>query len=52
VLSVDEFSSVARRLPIWRLYERARSLGLAIQVTAQSWEASALMMTSARVQLF
>jgi hypothetical protein len=38
VLSVDEFSSVARRLPIWRLYERARSLGLAVQVTAQSWE--------------
>jgi hypothetical protein len=38
LLSVDEFSSVARRLPIWRLYERARSLGLAVQVTAQSWE--------------
>jgi hypothetical protein len=38
LLAVDEFSSVARRLPIWRLYERARSLGLAVQVTAQSWE--------------
>ncbi|HUN35833.1 MAG TPA: hypothetical protein VMU95_27865, partial [Trebonia sp.] len=38
LLSVDEFSSVSRRLPIWRLYERARSLGLAVQVTAQSWE--------------
>jgi hypothetical protein len=24
LLSVDEFSSVSRRLPIWRLYERAR----------------------------
>src|SRR6185437_5605313 len=23
---------------IWRLYERARSLGLAVQVSAQSWE--------------
>jgi hypothetical protein len=38
LLSVDEFSAVSRRLPIWRLYERARSLGLAVQVTAQSWE--------------
>jgi hypothetical protein len=35
---VDEFSAVSRRLPIWRLYERARSLGLAVQVSAQSWE--------------
>jgi hypothetical protein len=38
LLAVDEFSSVSRRLPIWQLYERARSLGLAIQVSAQSWE--------------
>ncbi len=37
LLAVDEFSAVARRLPIWQLYERARSLGLAIQVSAQSW---------------
>ena len=28
---------MARRLPIWQLYERARSLGLAVQVSAQSW---------------
>jgi hypothetical protein len=34
---VDEFSAVSRRLPIWQLYERARSLGLALQVSAQSW---------------
>jgi len=34
---LDEFSAVARRLPIWALYERARSLGLAVQVSAQSW---------------
>jgi len=27
----------SRRLPIWQLYERARSLGLAVQVSAQSW---------------
>ncbi|HEY0717471.1 MAG TPA: hypothetical protein VGD68_07625, partial [Streptosporangiaceae bacterium] len=38
LLCVDEFSAVSRRLPIWRLYERARSLGLAVQVSAQSWE--------------
>src|SRR5271165_7120996 len=38
LLSVDEFSAVSRRLPIWQLYERARSLGLAVQVSAQSWE--------------
>ena len=35
---MDEFSAVARRLPIWQLYERARSLGLAVQVSAQSWQ--------------
>ncbi|HEY2550189.1 MAG TPA: hypothetical protein VGI64_06395, partial [Streptosporangiaceae bacterium] len=38
LLAVDEFSAVSRRLPIWQLYERARSLGLSVQVTAQSWQ--------------
>jgi hypothetical protein len=38
LLAVDEFSAVSRRLPIWTLYERARSLGLAVQVSAQSWQ--------------
>ena len=38
LLAVDEFSAVSRRLPIRRLYERARALGLAVQVSAQSWE--------------
>jgi hypothetical protein len=38
LLAVDEFSAVSRRLPIWQLYERARSLGLTVQVTSQSWE--------------
>jgi hypothetical protein len=38
LLCVDEFSAVSRRLPIWQLYERARSLGLAVQVSAQSWQ--------------
>jgi hypothetical protein len=37
LLAVDEFSAVSRRLPIWQLYERARSLGLAVQASAQSW---------------
>ena len=37
LLAVDEYSAVSRRLPIWTLYERARSLGLAVQVSAQSW---------------
>jgi hypothetical protein len=37
LLAVDEFSAVSRRLPIWQLYERARSLGLALQVSSQSW---------------
>ena len=36
LLAVDEFSAVSRRLPIWQLYERARSLGLAAQVSAQA----------------
>src|SRR5262249_4537858 len=38
LLAVDEFSAVSRRLPIWQLYERARSLGLAVQVSAQTWQ--------------
>jgi hypothetical protein len=42
LLAVDEFSAVARRLPIWQLYERARSLGLTVQVSAQSWHGLAM----------
>jgi hypothetical protein len=42
LLAVDEFSAVSRRLPIWQLYERARSLGLAVQVSAQSWHGLAV----------
>jgi hypothetical protein len=37
LLAVDEFGAVSRRLPIWQLYERARALGLAVQISAQSW---------------
>ena len=42
LLAVDEFSAVSRRLPIWQLYERARSLGLAVQVSSQSWHGLAV----------
>jgi hypothetical protein len=38
VLAVDEFSAVSRRLTIRDLCERARSLGLAVQVSVQSWQ--------------
>ena len=46
LLAVDEFSAVSRRLPIWQLYERARSLGLAVQVSAQSWHGLAAARTT------
>jgi len=38
LLALDEFSAVARRVPVHELTERCRSLGLAVQVAAQSWE--------------
>jgi hypothetical protein len=38
LLALDEFSAISRRVPLSNLYERGRSLGLAIQVSAQSWE--------------
>lgn len=38
LLALDEFSAVARRVPLHELTERCRSLGLAVQVAAQSWE--------------
>jgi hypothetical protein len=38
LLALDEFSAVARRVPVHELAERCRSLGLAVQVAAQSWE--------------
>ena len=36
LLAVNEFSAVSRRLAVRTLYERARSLGLAVQVSAVS----------------
>jgi len=41
LLAVDEFSAVAGRVPVHELTERCRSLGLAVQVAAQSWESLA-----------
>jgi hypothetical protein len=35
LLALDEFSAVARRVPVHELAERCRSLGLAVQVAAQ-----------------
>jgi hypothetical protein len=37
-LAADDYSAVARRVPISNLYERGRSLGIGVQVSAQSWE--------------
>lgn len=38
LLAADDYSAVSRRVPLANLYERGRSLGLGIQVSAQSWE--------------
>ena len=36
LLAADDYSAVSRRVPISNLYERGRSLGLGVQVSAQS----------------
>ena len=38
LLAADDYSAVSRRVPLSNLYERGRSLGIGIQVSAQSWE--------------
>jgi hypothetical protein len=38
LLATDDYSAVSRRVPLSNLYERGRSLGLGVQVSAQSWE--------------
>ena len=38
LLAADDYSAVSRRVPICNLYERGRSLGLGVQVSAQSWQ--------------
>jgi hypothetical protein len=38
LLAADDYSAVAGRVPISNLYERGRSLGIGVQVSAQSWQ--------------
>jgi hypothetical protein len=38
LLAADDYSAVSARVPLSNLYERGRSLGIGIQVSAQSWE--------------
>ncbi len=38
LLALYETSAVAGRVPVFELTERCRSLGLAVQVAAQSWQ--------------
>jgi len=38
LLAADDYSAVSARVPLSNLYERGRSLGLGVQVSAQSWE--------------
>jgi hypothetical protein len=38
LLAADDYSAVSRRVPVSNLYERGRSLGVGVQVSAQSWQ--------------
>ena len=38
LLVADDYSAVAGRVPLSHLYERGRSLGIGVQVSAQAWE--------------
>jgi len=38
LLAADDYSAVSGRVPLSNLYERGRSLGIGMQVSAQSWE--------------
>jgi hypothetical protein len=38
LLACDDYSAVSGRVPLWQLYERGRSLGVGVQVSAQSWD--------------
>jgi len=38
LLAADDYSAVSGRVPLSNLYERGRSLGIGIQVSAQSWQ--------------
>jgi len=36
--AADDYSAVSRRVPMSNLYERGRSLGIGVQVSAESWQ--------------
>ena len=38
LLAADDYSAVSSRVPLSNLYERGRSLGIGVQVSAQSWQ--------------
>ena len=38
LLACDDYSAVSAGVPLWQLYERGRSLGIGVQVSAQSWQ--------------
>ena len=38
LLACDDYSAVSGRVPLWQFYERGRSLGVGVQVSAQSWQ--------------
>ena len=38
LLACDDYSAVSGRVPLWSLYEGGRSLGIGVQVSAQSWQ--------------
>ena len=38
VLAADDYCAVSRRVPLSNLYERGRSLGIGVQVSAQTWQ--------------
>ena len=38
LLACDDYSAVSGQVPLWQLYERGRSLGIGVQVSAQSWQ--------------
>jgi hypothetical protein len=37
LLACDDYSAVSGKVALWQLYERGRSLGIGVQVSAQSW---------------
>ena len=46
LLACDDYSAVSGRVPLWQLYERGRSLGVGVQVSAQSWQGLGATRTS------